>query len=161
VSWLKLPKEFILVLATYLLTKVSMPEHIVDTGPLAGWINRRDQWHAWCVSVMEELIPPLLTCESVIAETAWHLRHSRTAVDQLYGLVEAGALRMVELLPEHMPHLRALSAKYPQMDFCDAALVRLSEMHPRAVVLTTDTAHFAIYRRFQNKRIPLLHPNQR
>ena len=138
-----------------------MPEHILDTGPLAGWINRHDQWHLWSVSVMEGLIPPLITCESVIAETAWHLRGSREAVDQLYGLVEAGALRIVQLLPDHMPHLRALSAKYPKMDFCDAALVRLSEMHPGAVVLTTDTAHFTIYRRFQNKRIPLLHPNQR
>jgi uncharacterized protein len=138
-----------------------MAEHILDTGPLTGWTNRRDQWHLWSVSVMEGLIPPLITCESVIAETAWHLRGSREAVDQLYGLVEAGALRIVQLLPDHMPHLRALSANYPQMDFCDAALVRLSEMHPRAVVLTTDTAHFTIYRRFQNKRIPFLHPNQR
>jgi predicted nucleic acid-binding protein len=137
-----------------------MPEHIVDTGPLAGWINRRDQWHTWSVSVMEGLIPPLITCESVIAETAWHLRDSREAVDQLYSLVETGALRIVELLPDHIPHLRALSAKYPQMDFCDAALVRLSEIHPRAIVLTTDVAHFTIYRRFQNKPIPLLHPNQ-
>jgi uncharacterized protein len=94
-----------------------MPEHIVDTGPLARWINRLDQWHDWSVSVIEQLIPPLLTCESVIAEAAWHLRHSRTAVDQLCGLVEAGALRIVELLPEHMPHLRALSAKYPQWIF--------------------------------------------
>lgn len=137
-----------------------MGEHIVDTGPLVGWINRRDQWHAWSVSVLEGLIPPLITCESVIAETVWHLRESREAVDQLYGLIEAGALRIVELLPDHVPHLRALSAKYSEMDFCDAAVVRLSEIHPRAVVLTTDTAHFTIYRRFQNKLIPLLHPHQ-
>ena len=43
-----------------------MPEHIVDTGPLVGWINRRDQWHRWSVSVMQALEPPLITCESVI-----------------------------------------------------------------------------------------------
>lgn len=135
-----------------------MPEHIVDTGPLAGWINRRDQWHDWSVSIMEELAPPLITCESVIAETVWHLRRSREATDQLYGLIEAGALKTIELLPDHIPHIRALSAKYAEMDFCDAALVRLSEMHPNAVILTTDTAHFTFYRRFRNKRIPLLHP---
>jgi uncharacterized protein len=137
-----------------------MPEHIVDTGPLVGWINRRDQWHAWSVSVMQGLTPPLITCESVIAEAAWHLRESREAVDQLYSLVEAGALGVVEVLPDHTPHLRALSAKYSQMDFCDAAVVRLSEIHPRAVVLTTDTAHFTVYRRFRNRPISLLHPNQ-
>jgi hypothetical protein len=82
-----------------------MPEHIVVTGPLAGWINRRDQWHTWSVSVIEGLTPPLITCESVIAETAWHLRESREAVDQLYSLVVAGALRIAELLPDHVPHL--------------------------------------------------------
>ena len=136
-----------------------MPEHIVDIGPSVGWINRRDQWHAWSVSTMAGLTPPLITCESVIAEAAWHLRDSRDAIDQLYSLVEEGALRIVDLLPDHMPHLRALSAKYPQMDFCDAAMVRLSELHPRALVLTTDMDHFSIYRRFQNKPLPLLHPN--
>ena len=138
-----------------------MPEHIVDTGPLVGWINRRDQWHDWSVSILEALEAPLTTCESVIAEAAWHLRKSREAVDQLYGLVEAGALRIVPLLPDHIAHLRALSAKYLQMDFCDAAVVRLSEILPRAVVLTTDTEHFTLYRRFQNKSIPLLHPHER
>lgn len=135
-----------------------MAEYIVDTGPLSAWINRRDQWHAWSLSVMEDLEPPLLSCEAVIAETAWQLAASREAVDRLYGLVEMGALRMVDLLPEHMPHIRALTAKYQQMDFCDAAIVRLSEMFPQARVITTDSAHFTIYRRFGNKALPLIHP---
>jgi uncharacterized protein len=138
-----------------------MREHIVDTGPLVGWINRRDQWHTWSISVMEALEPPLITCESVIAEAAWHLGDSREAVDRLYGLIEAGALRIVPLLPDHIAHIRAFSAKYPQMDFCDAAVVRLSEMHPRALVLTTDTDHFTLYRRFQNKPLPFVHPRAR
>ena len=138
-----------------------MPEHILDTGPLVGWMNRRDQWHRWSVSTMQTLKPPLITCESVIAEAVWHLRDSREAVDRLYGLVEAGALRIVPVLPDHIAHLCAVSAKYAEMDFCDAAVVRLSEIHPRAVVLTTDTGHFTVYRRFHNKPIPLVHPPAR
>ncbi len=138
-----------------------MAEYIVDTGPLVGWINSRDQWHAWSVAAMEALGPPLLTCEAVIAEAGWQLGSSRTAVDQLYGLVEAGALRIVDLLPEHMPHLRALSAKYRQMDFCDAAVVRLAEIFPRATVVTTDSAHFSVYRRFRDRPLSLLHPRSR
>ncbi|MBA2434767.1 MAG: PIN domain-containing protein [Verrucomicrobiota bacterium] len=135
-----------------------MPEHILDTGPLVGWINRRDQWHEWSVAAMEALQPPLITCEAIIAEAAWHLRDNREAVDQLFGLIESGALRIVEILPDHVPHLRALSAKYAQMDFSDAAVVRLSEIYPRAIVLTTDTKHFSVYRRFRTKRVAMVHP---
>ena len=135
-----------------------MAEYITDTGPLVSWINSRDQWHAWSASVLGALAPPLITCESVIAEASWQLGRSRPAVDQLYGLVDAGALRVVDLLPEHMPHLRSLSAKYPQMDFCDAAVVRLAEMFPQAKVITTDSAHFTVYRRFGNKTLALIHP---
>ena len=138
-----------------------MAEFIADTGPLVGWINSRDQWHTWSVGVMEALAPPLLTCEAVIAEASWHLAPSREAIDRLYGMVEAGALRVVDLLPDHMPHLRALSAKYPQMDFCDAAVVRLSEIFPHATVLTTDSAHFTVYRRFRDKALTLIHPRSR
>ncbi len=135
-----------------------MPDYIADTGPLVGWINRRDQWHDWSVATLARLPPPLLTCESVIAEAAWHLGRSREAVDRLYGLVEAGALRVIALLPDHIEHLRALSAKYARMDFCDAAVVRLSEIFPRATVLTTDVEDFSLYRRFHNKPLPLRHP---
>jgi uncharacterized protein len=136
-------------------------EFIADTGPLVGWINSRDQWHAWSVATMETLAPPLLTCEAVMAEASWQLSSSREAIDRLYGLVDSGALRIIDLLPTHMPHLRALSAKYPQMDFCDAAIVRLSEIFPRATVITTDSAHFSVYRRFRNKSLTLLQPPRR
>jgi uncharacterized protein len=133
-------------------------DFIADTGPLVGWINGRDQWHGWSVGVLESLAPPLITCEAVIAEASWQLGRSRAAVDQLYGLIEAGAVRIVDLLPEHMPHIRALTAKYPQMDFCDAAVVKLAEIFPQAKVITTDSAHFTVYRRFRDKPLNLLHP---
>jgi predicted nucleic acid-binding protein len=86
------------------------------------------------------------------------LGRSREAVDRLFEMVDTGAVRIVDLLPDHMPHLRSLAAKYPQMDFCDAAVVRLAEMFPRARVITTDTAHFSVYRRFRNKPLDLILP---
>ena len=135
-----------------------MADYIADTGPLVGWINGRDQWHEWSVGVLESLEPPLITCEAVIAEASWHLGRSREAVDRLFEMVDTGAVRIVDLLPDHMPHLRSLAAKYPQMGFCDAAVVRLAEMFPRARVITTDTAHFSVYRRFRNKPLDLILP---
>ena len=96
-----------------------MAEHIIDTGPLVGWINSRDQWHAWSANVLELLAPPLITCEAVIAEAAWQLGRSRLAVDQLYGLVDAGALRVVDLLPEHMLLQRVDQTRLAQSRFAD------------------------------------------
>lgn len=157
-SWRRAPKECIPAHAAFLPERVSVGDHIVDTGPLIGWINRRDQWHAWSVSVLEHLEPPLITCEAVVAETVWQLAASAEAVDRLYGLVESGGLRVVDLLPEQMPHIRSLAAKYPQMDFCDAAIVRLSEMIPRAKIITTDSAHLTVYRQFGDKALALIHP---
>jgi hypothetical protein len=40
------------------------------------------------------------------------------------------------------------------MDLADASIERLSELYPRAKVLTVDKTDFTIYRRFGCKRIP-------
>lgn len=45
-----------------------------------------------------------------------------------------------------------------RMQFADACLVRLSELHPTAQVLTTDTRDLRIYRRNRNERLPLIAP---
>ena len=65
---------------------------------------------------------------------------------------------MADCIADTGPLVRALSAKYPQMDFCDAAVVRLAEIFPQATVITTDSAHFSVYRRFRDKPLTLLHP---
>jgi predicted nucleic acid-binding protein len=44
------------------------------------------------------------------------------------------------------------------MDFADACLVRMTEMHERSRLLTTDS-HFRIYRRNGRQIIPLLAPS--
>ena len=43
------------------------------------------------------------------------------------------------------------------MDFADACLVRMTELHERSSVLTTD-CHFRIYRRNGRQIIPLRAP---
>jgi hypothetical protein len=44
------------------------------------------------------------------------------------------------------------------MQFADACLVRLAELHPAASVLTTDTRDFSIYRRNGKERLQLIAP---
>jgi len=34
----------------------------------------------------------------------------------------------------------------------------MAEIFPRATVITTDSAHFTVYRRFRDRPLALLHP---
>ena len=64
---------------------------IADTGFLVAFANRHDEHHAWAVSLAERLDGPLLTCESVLAETAFHLQDAAIVLDMVTeGLVEVG-----------------------------------------------------------------------
>jgi hypothetical protein len=44
------------------------------------------------------------------------------------------------------------------MDAADASLVVLSELFPKAKVITTDRRDFTVYRRFKRQRIPAVFP---
>ena len=47
---------------------------IADTGFLVAFANRNDRYHSWAVSLASGVSDPLLTCEAVLAETAFHLQ---------------------------------------------------------------------------------------
>ena len=47
---------------------------IADTGFLVAFAAIRDLHHDWAVRVADELTEPALTCEAVLAETAFKLR---------------------------------------------------------------------------------------
>ena len=46
---------------------------IADTGFLVAFVNRRDRYFPWAHAIAENVHEPLLTCEAVLAETAFHL----------------------------------------------------------------------------------------
>ena len=46
---------------------------IADTGLLVAFGNRRDIHHDWALEVAQRVNEPLLTCEAVLAEAAFHL----------------------------------------------------------------------------------------
>jgi predicted nucleic acid-binding protein len=49
---------------------------IADTGFVVAFATRNDQHHNWAVNVAKALTEPLLTCEAVLAESAFHLESS-------------------------------------------------------------------------------------
>jgi uncharacterized protein len=53
---------------------------IADTGFLVAFGNRKDQHHAWAMKLADRVTEPLLTCEAVLAEAAFHLGSSAIAL---------------------------------------------------------------------------------
>jgi predicted nucleic acid-binding protein len=130
---------------------------IADTGFLVAFANRTDRHHAWAKDIAARVTEPLLTCEAVLAETSFHLRDSHLAL----SFVRDGLVRPAFAAEEHLSRLIELSARYAdrQPDFADICLIRLSELHPRYPVVTTDVADFRIYRRGRREIISLISPS--
>ncbi len=134
---------------------------IIDTGPLVAVLDERDHWHHWAVSQVKLLPAPFLTCEPVLTETFHLLSRTKKGPQQFFELLKRGVLGVDFVLTDHTKPLENLVHKYRDlpMSLADACLVRLSEIHPSAAVLTLDH-HFRIYRRNGRQAIPLLIPEK-
>ena len=136
-----------------------VPVGLLDTGPLVSFLASGLEHHDWAVEVWKRLRPPLLTCEPVLTEAAFLLKRERRDTDALFALLDRGVIRIGISIQEQQADLRALMRRYRSrpMSLADACLVRLSEIHATAEVLTLDN-DFRIYRRHGNKVIPLCMP---
>ena len=132
--------------------------NICDTGPLVAYLDRKDPYHAWAVSLMKQLAPPLLSCEPVLTEAVYLLREDGLTVDPLFALLDRGALRIEFSLQTHWSRVQTLMARYDRMDLADAAVVVMSELHARSRVLTVDRRDFSVYRRHDRRAIEFLAP---
>ena len=132
---------------------------IADTGFLVAFANRNDHHHEWAVGVAEQLTGPMLTCEAVLAETAFHLQDSALVLSML----REGLVALAFDCRSHMAQLAALAARYADRhpDLADLCLIRMSELNPRHSIVTVDRADFRIYRRNKRETIPLVCPPDR
>jgi predicted nucleic acid-binding protein len=129
---------------------------IADTGLLVAFANRNDLHHGWAVSVAARVSEPLLTCEAVLAETAFHLQDTGVAL----ALLSEGLVALAFDCRDHLPHLAALAKRYADRrpDLADLCLIRMSELYPRHSVITVDADDFRVYRRNKREAIPLVCP---
>ena len=129
---------------------------IADTGFLVAFANRNDRHHDWAVGVAEHLTEPVLTCEAVLAEAAFHLQN----VPIVLAMIRDGLLTIAFDCREHLPQLEALAKRYADRrpDFADLCLIRMSELHPGHSVITVDRADFRVYRRNKRDVISLIYP---
>ena len=130
-------------------------QSIADTGFLVAFVSSNDRYHDWAVSAAEGLSTPLLTCEAVLSETAFHLGSSSSALE----IIETGLVTIDFTCSDHVTQLQALAKRYADRkpDLADLCLIRMSELHPKARILTVD-GDFRVYRRNKREAIPLLCP---
>jgi uncharacterized protein len=128
---------------------------IADTGLLVALGRERDQYHGWALEIAEQITWPVLTCEAVLAETAFHLESS----ERVLGMLKDNVIRVVFDCTSHLEHLCDLAARYADHhpDLADLCLIRMSELYPRHTIITVDE-DFRVYRRNKRETIPLLYP---
>ena len=131
---------------------------IADTGFLVAFANRRDRHHEWAISLAGRVTEPLLTCESVLAEAAFHLQ----SVALVLAMIREGLVMLAFDCSDHLDQLIELANRYADRhpDLADLCLIRMSELYPRYSVITVDREDFRVYRRNKREAIPLICPPQ-
>ncbi len=129
---------------------------IADTGFIVAFGRQNDQHNPWAVELATKVTEPLLTCEAVLAEAAFHLGSS----SYVFSLLRDGMLRIAFDCTRNLEQLEELARRYADRkpDLADLCLIRMSELFPRYTVITVDENDFRVYRRNKRETIPLLCP---
>jgi predicted nucleic acid-binding protein len=129
---------------------------IADTGFIVAFGNRGDSHHLWAVDLAKTITEPMLTCEAVLAEAAFHLGSSAYVL----SLVQDEMVRIAFDCARNLDQLCDLARRYEDRkpDLADLCLVRMSELYPRHAVVTVDENDFRVYRRNKREVIPTICP---
>lgn len=126
---------------------------LVDSSFLVALLRQRDSQNAWAADAATRFGPPWHTCEAVLSETVYVLGPEQAKF--LLELLTLQALHISFAIANHLERLVALMQKYTDvpMSLADACLVRMTEILPDPVLLTTD-GDFRIYRRHGRQVVP-------
>jgi predicted nucleic acid-binding protein len=129
---------------------------IADTGFLVAFANAHDKHHGWAAQIAIGVSEPLLTCEAVLAETAFRLESAAVVLAMLNEKLIALAFDC----REHLVQLSRLAERYADRkpDLAHLCLVRMSELFPKHAVITIDRTDFRVYRRNKREAIPIVCP---
>ena len=129
---------------------------IADTGFLVAFAARADKHHDWALELASRVTEPLLTCEAVLAEAAFHLQNVRAVL----GLLDDGLITLAFDCNDHLVRLRELAGRYAdrQPDLADLCIICMSELYPQHSVITVDREDFRVYRRNKREVIPIICP---
>jgi predicted nucleic acid-binding protein len=129
---------------------------IADTGFLVAFLNYDDRYHDWASEIGRAVSDPFLTCEAVLAETAFQVE----SASRVLALLQEGFLRIAFDLTENIEEVQALAERYRDRtpDLADMCLIRMSELYENLPVVTVDEGDFRVYRRNRRDVIPMICP---
>jgi predicted nucleic acid-binding protein len=130
---------------------------LLDTGVIVALLDRSERAHQACKEALSSLSGPLATCEAVIAEACYLLRHQAGAAEAILENVERGMFVIPFRLDESARDIRTLMKRYARvpMDFADACLVALADALGTGRILTLD-GDFRVYRWRRTRTFELL-----
>jgi predicted nucleic acid-binding protein len=130
---------------------------LLDTGVIVALLDRSERHHTRCVTIVEALERPLVTCEAVIAESCYLLRRLPGAAETVLENVERGVFQIPFELSRSAAPVRSIMSKYRDLpvDFADACLIHLAEELNTGDILTLDR-DFESYRWRRSRPFHLL-----
>jgi len=125
---------------------------LLDTGVIVALLDRSESHHAACAQVIRTLDSPLVTCESVIAESCYLLRGVKGASEAVMDNVAAGIFQIPFQLSASTSRVRTYLRKYcdRRIDLADACLICMAKGLSTGEILTLDR-DFDVYRWGRNK----------
>ena len=129
---------------------------IADTGFVVAFLNRDDRHHEWASEIGRGVSDPLLTCEAVLAETAFQVE----SAGRVLALLQDGFLKVAFELTKNIEEVVALAERYRDRtpDLADLCLIRMSELYDNLPLLTVDEKDFRVYRKNGRDVIPIVCP---
>ena len=130
---------------------------LLDTSCIVALLDVAEPRHAECLAIVTSLLPPLITCEAVIAESCHLLRNQSGANQAILEDVRKGVYQLPHVLAARALEVAKLLRKYADvpMDLADACLVDLATQTGNGRILTLDS-DFKIYRWGKNRPFELL-----
>lgn len=127
---------------------VSGRDILLDAGPVIGFLDRRDQWHASSARGWPRVVERCVTTEAVLAEASHVIGRRGGSFALPVELVLAAGVPVVTLDDDARTAAAALMRRYENlpMDYADATLVVLGEALGVERVFTFDERGFAAYR---------------
>lgn len=129
---------------------------LVDTGPLAAYLNRRDPAHEEIAACLAAFSGQLHTTSAVITEAMHFVFADSRGPALLAEFITASRTLVHDLSqPAELRAAAALMAKYADtpMDYGDATLLLLAERLGLPDIVTLDRRGFSVYRTRKGKAL--------